>query len=1125
MDPSLVRIIGNTGKEGKGENQFTQPRGVCVDNATKELFVVDCNNHRIQVYHLNSLAYIRQIGKGLHGDAPGSLNYPVGLCLDDRNQLFVADTNNHRIVVFNRVTGGHVRSIGSQGTARGCLYSPYGVCIDMYTNVLYVADYDNHRVQAFNKDTGEFIRIIGLGYGTEDGQMNQPIVVCIDYEMDYLLVADYSNNRVVVFDKESGSFIRHIGTGNGPNSLAGPRGLCICKEVNILFVADREHHRIQLYDKTTYERLRSIGGEQGTDPGQFFRPMEICVNVEEGVLIVVDGYNHRVQIIEIPELQSEKRRLKALAQSKADAELNGRAVPKPSVLAVFTQLAGQERVLVDPVTNGLRLRFDHLGPLYDVHLPSSDIPLLLAHLAALPIPVHTVYAPRESEGGVSSRKSSSPFHPAAVEPSPLTTPGSLTERQAGMFLSILESLCHHDPQTGQSESNEATAGAVSGDSPYLLVAPALFALHSLLDRGWRPARITPAVVTLLAGFLADIGSGIASEAERCKVLEAIVAVLRAGVSTSEEVMESVLSAVLECLSHPVRYVMQAEDIAAVASSNSTIGSSFSSFVETDNAAVMLAYFDILSAIFSQVCDQPGGSHSPDSKPATICMSTSTTNASTSSKFLTPVISRVSSKVSLPCTPGAGGTGGGAGPCSASAASAHERRKHTSELRKDVLDFLFGVPFMFHLQDNRKTGSGGTKPVENESNRTLTIPLLTATSPATNMVTALPREVSVHDHPAFAMHPHIGAQVAAAGSTTATTATAASSATSISQQDTNTGTSTGAAVGIVVPTGLSSFISAAYLIRKLRHAQRSFSLGELSDKSRMLFAGDLLKSTSAQELEHGQIQLFRAASQYFHNMRSTGGGGGLSGAALAKRSRGGRNIWRPTEPLALGDLVDAQDKEKCWFESIVQEILEDGSIRVHFMGWGSKWDDTITGAELTERLAPLNTKTKNWRADLFQGGLIEIKCNDDPVNQKWMWGRITALNVEEAWVEVSYLFSNEPTVVKRAWLFGETICPVGMHTKEKSKAAAALLVKPLKKVEDIIRERAEEALPGDEAMFFDKADDLDESLLLIEGDSLKMSPTPTSCVPPVVLDLHGGYKRSGGAPHHAIGYVGVVLLEW
>lgn len=66
--------------------------------------------------------------------------------------------------------------------------------------------------------------------------------------------------------------------------------------------------------------------------------------------------------------------------------------------------------------------------------------------------------------------------------------------------------------------------------------------------------------------------------------------------------------------------------------------------------------------------------------------------------------------------------------------------------------------------------------------------------------------------------------------------------------------------------------------------------------------------------------------------------------------------------------------------------------------------------------------------------------------------------------MSYSFSNEPSVVKRAWLFGETICPVGMHTKDKSKAAAATLSRPLKKVEDILREKSLVALDANESVF-------------------------------------------------------------
>ena len=56
---SLVRVIGNV--EGQADNQFSQPRGVCVDPRSKTVFVIDNNNHRIQLYNLRSLAYIRTI--------------------------------------------------------------------------------------------------------------------------------------------------------------------------------------------------------------------------------------------------------------------------------------------------------------------------------------------------------------------------------------------------------------------------------------------------------------------------------------------------------------------------------------------------------------------------------------------------------------------------------------------------------------------------------------------------------------------------------------------------------------------------------------------------------------------------------------------------------------------------------------------------------------------------------------------------------------------------------------------------------------------------------------------------------------------------------------------------------
>jgi hypothetical protein len=194
----------------------------------------------------------------------------------------------------------------------------------------------------------------------------------------------------------------------------------------------------------------------------------------------------------------------------------------------------------------------------------------------------------------------------------------------------------------------------------------------------------------------------------------------------------------------------------------------------------------------------------------------------------------------------------------------------------------------------------------------------------------------------------------------------------------------------------------------------------------------------------------------------------------KKIRGGRNIWDPACPFAIGDLVDCMDKEKVWFESVIVDLLPDNAIKVHFMGWGSKWDDVIPKVDIASRVAPLNSKTVNWRSELFEGGLIEIKCNDDLVNQKWMWGRVRKLNLDESWVEIAYSFSNEPVVIKRAWLYGETICPVGMHTKDKSKNAAATITKPGKRVEQIIQEKLLKKANLKEMVFYDYDDDCIES---------------------------------------------------
>lgn len=996
---SSIRIIGNSGREGKGENQFAQPRGICINSKTKEIFIVDCNNHRIQVYHLNSLAYIRQIGKGVQGNLVGSLNYAVGLCLDDSNQLFAADTNNHRIAVFNSITGVHTRSIGSHGVSDGCFKSPYGVCVDDSTGYLYVADYDNHRVQVFNKETGEFVRKFGSGLGSGVGQMNQPIVLCLDSDTGYLFVADYSNNRVIVMNKTTGVFIRYIGAESGPDAFKGPRALCISQEAGLLFVSDRENHRIQIYNKHTFTLLRHLGNGIGVEPGQFNRPMEMCCNIEEGVLLVVDGYNHRVQIMEIPELQAEKIKYKAAQKAKLDAEFGGKMTPKASKLATHTKLLDEVAIVENKSDGSCILHFSSFLDLYVVHLSAEDTTKYMELLASSshrrspvrPTCNNEQHDIRTEDASLIIHSSCSHSHDQLTSSSILSTRQlDKLNKQADLFLGILEGLAassgdnYDDDKNDQSEraSTESDQEVVS--SNFVLVAPAVSALHSLLRRQWVPNRMSEPVISLLLSYLTNMKSGVnvSGEGEKLVLTQALVDLLRESLNIDSDVNETILSLLLKKLEPGIAFRLENRTISvetnAMSSEQQTDELQLQQNAEPEenycrDACVLYSYFDLLVEI-----------------------------ARRGNIGLPPTVTHDCSHICMACV-------------------GNDRCRLFYE---DLMCLMYGGAFVspllrFH-RDSVNTDS--VKPPQHNANE----------------------KVITEGKKLFD-----------------------------SEKSDN----------LVFTSGINTLLYTMYRINSLRKVHTSELHLERKSAPSVRAASSTavpFRDVQTEFLQRSLAYLEEAgANQAQENFvaNSASSAAALNQSNAPPRQRGGRNIWNPDCSLAMGDLVDAMDKEKVWFESIVQEVSSTG-VKVHFMGWGAKWDDIIPLSELPQRISPLNSRTVNWRKDVYEGGLIEIKCNDDLVNQKWMWGKVTSLNVDDSWVEVSYSFANEPAVIKRAWLFGETICPIGMHTKDKSRAAAATVPKPNRTVETILKEKAMKApkpvarCDASESSFFDKDDDFE-----------------------------------------------------
>jgi DNA-binding beta-propeller fold protein YncE len=112
------------GSTGTGNGQFNLTVDA-VRDSSRNIFVVDAWNNRIQKFHLSNpcTAGTTQVVPGVCfvtkwgslGLADGQFNVPIGIALDSSGNVYVADVFNHRIQKFTN-EGTFIRSWGSAGS-------------------------------------------------------------------------------------------------------------------------------------------------------------------------------------------------------------------------------------------------------------------------------------------------------------------------------------------------------------------------------------------------------------------------------------------------------------------------------------------------------------------------------------------------------------------------------------------------------------------------------------------------------------------------------------------------------------------------------------------------------------------------------------------------------------------------------------------------------------------------------------------------------------------------------------------------------------------------------------------------------------------------------------------------
>jgi len=318
------------------------PYSICYNN--KNLFVADYQNHRVQIYDKNSGEYQQTIGNtGIPGSTHDVFNYPISVCIDEENnRLFVLDYNNHRVEVFSTESGKYLLTICSTGVAgsdNNQLNYPQGICLSVSTGILYVADTKNHRIQLYDSCTGSYVFTFGdTGIPSSDNcKFHSPVSVCIDEHNNYLYISEWDNDRIQILDATTGEFKGSIGTpikdeddtilmdeddndnnnnndyNNNDNnnnhdnidnnlSFKSPYGLCIDRDSNLLYVVDTGNKRIQAYnlDTLTYSKSISTLNLHGSDMVLLRDPREICIDTNNRSMYICDTSNHRIIMLRSP---------------------------------------------------------------------------------------------------------------------------------------------------------------------------------------------------------------------------------------------------------------------------------------------------------------------------------------------------------------------------------------------------------------------------------------------------------------------------------------------------------------------------------------------------------------------------------------------------------------------------------------------------------------------------------------------------------------------------------------------------------------------------------------------------------------------------------------------------------
>lgn len=399
------------GTNGSDDDELDNPTDVVVKNNGKEIYVVDQNNDRINVFDDDgdpnfeygtfcNTAQIQNCNDNADGadeDGDGQFNNPISIAKDALGNFFVVDAENERVQVFDD-NGEFQFKFGSSDSGDDeYLGGAKGIAVQDSSRDIFVSNTENDSISVFDS-TGNFMFDFDSFNGNDD--FTNPTYMTIDNSNDILYVTDSGNDRIVLFEIVDGTtcpsgtvesvdgicFVKEFGSsGNDEGEFDEPSGLAFDSTNDLLYVADSDNNRIQVFEivddttcpSGTEEIVDGVCfveefGSLGTSDGKFDSPRGLALDTVNDLLYVADSDNDRIQAFSLntepaSQTPNKPQNIDASPVSPTsiiltwDEPVQAESIPKITGYKIEYKIGSENYVIISANTASTATSFIHKG--------------------------------------------------------------------------------------------------------------------------------------------------------------------------------------------------------------------------------------------------------------------------------------------------------------------------------------------------------------------------------------------------------------------------------------------------------------------------------------------------------------------------------------------------------------------------------------------------------------------------------------------------------------------------------------------------------------------------------------------------------------------------------------------